>query len=230
MRVEADATVTQRPHLNQADVVTVGSHWNRKFVASAKRGYCRNVQTQSILTGNDQVTLQESSNSVPQSPETSKFTLQSAMKAERGSSIIALLSLTSALHGGGWSRPRPGRFTPGKVTRHPMYRRLGGQQGRSGEEQKISSPHPTPPHPGFGHRTVPPVTSRYADHDIPAHPNSPASFKSVEEKLRKMEEVGCSEIFKDSFSNARRYSHEDSTVWLCNSGIHRAGKRRGGDV
>jgi hypothetical protein len=24
------------------------------------------------------------------------------------------LSLTSALDGGGWSRPRPGRFTPGK--------------------------------------------------------------------------------------------------------------------
>jgi hypothetical protein len=30
------------------------------------------------------------------------------------------LSLTSALGGGGWSTPRPGRFTPGKETRYPL--------------------------------------------------------------------------------------------------------------
>jgi hypothetical protein len=35
--------------------------------------------------------------------------------------------------------PRPGRFTPGK-TRYPLYRRLGGPQGRSGRVQKISPP------------------------------------------------------------------------------------------
>jgi hypothetical protein len=33
------------------------------------------------------------------------------------------LSLTSALDVGGWSTPRPGRFTPGKETRYPLYRR-----------------------------------------------------------------------------------------------------------
>jgi hypothetical protein len=27
--------------------------------------------------------------------------------------------------------PRPGRFTPGKETRYPLYRRLGVPQGRS---------------------------------------------------------------------------------------------------
>jgi hypothetical protein len=42
------------------------------------------------------------------------------------------LSLTLALNGGGWSTPRPGHFTPGKETRYPLYRRLGGPQGRSG--------------------------------------------------------------------------------------------------
>jgi hypothetical protein len=29
----------------------------------------------------------------------------------------------------GWLAPRPGRFTPGKETRYPLYRRLGGPQG-----------------------------------------------------------------------------------------------------
>jgi hypothetical protein len=50
------------------------------------------------------------------------------------------LSLTSALDWGGWSTPRPGRFTPGKETRYPSYRRLSGPQGRSGRLQKISPP------------------------------------------------------------------------------------------
>ena len=35
--------------------------------------------------------------------------------------------------------PRPGRFTPGK-TRYPLYKRLGGPQGRSGQVWKISLP------------------------------------------------------------------------------------------
>jgi hypothetical protein len=32
--------------------------------------------------------------------------------------------------------PRPGRFTPGKETRYPLYRRLDGAQGRSGRMGK----------------------------------------------------------------------------------------------
>ena len=43
------------------------------------------------------------------------------------------LSLTSALDRGGWSTPRPGHFTPRKQTRYPLYRRLGGPQGQSGQ-------------------------------------------------------------------------------------------------
>jgi hypothetical protein len=50
------------------------------------------------------------------------------------------LSLTPALDGGGWSTPRPGRFTPRKDTRCPLYRRLCGPQGRSGRVRKISPP------------------------------------------------------------------------------------------
>ena len=44
---------------------------------------------------------------------------------------------------------------PRGKTRYPLYRRLGGPQGRSGWVQKISSP------PGFDPRTVQPVESRY---------------------------------------------------------------------
>jgi hypothetical protein len=43
--------------------------------------------------------------------------------------------------------PRPGHFTPGKETRWPLYRRLGGPQGRSGKVWKVSPP------PGFDPRT-----------------------------------------------------------------------------
>jgi ribosomal protein L3 len=42
------------------------------------------------------------------------------------------LSLTSAPDGVWWSTPRPGRFTPEKETQYPLYKRLGGPQGRSG--------------------------------------------------------------------------------------------------
>jgi hypothetical protein len=54
---------------------------------------------------------------------------------------------------GRWLTPRSGRFTPG-MTRYPLYRRLGGAQGRSGRIWKIS------PQPGFDPRTVQPVASR----------------------------------------------------------------------
>jgi hypothetical protein len=73
------------------------------------------------------------------------------------------LSLTSALDGGGWSTPSPGRFIPWKETRYPLYRKLDGPQGRSGRMRKTS------PQPGFDPRTVQPVASRYIDCTIPVH-------------------------------------------------------------
>jgi hypothetical protein len=56
----------------------------------------------------------------------------------------------------------PAALPPGK-TRYPMYRRLGGPQGRSGQVRKISLP------PGFDPRTVRPVASRYTNKAITAH-------------------------------------------------------------
>ena len=53
---------------------------------------------------------------------------------------------------------------PGK-TRYPLYRRLGGPQGRSGRVRKTSSP------PGFDPRIVQPEASRYTDWAIPAAVN-----------------------------------------------------------
>jgi hypothetical protein len=58
-----------------------------------------------------------------------------------------------------------------RKTRYPLYRRLRGSQGRSGRVQKISLP------PGFGPRTVQPVTSRYSDWVIPVHKTHTAHHK-----------------------------------------------------
>jgi hypothetical protein len=59
--------------------------------------------------------------------------------------------------------PRTGRFNPGKETRYPLYRRLGGLQSLYGRVQKISPPQ------GFDPRTAHPVVSRCTDYAIPAH-------------------------------------------------------------
>ena len=64
--------------------------------------------------------------------------------------------------GVGGQRHAPAALLPGK-TRYPLYRRLGGPQGRSGRVQKIL------PIPGFDPRTVQHVASRYTDWAIPAH-------------------------------------------------------------
>jgi len=51
------------------------------------------------------------------------------------------LSLTSALYGGEWSTPCPGRFIPGKETRHPLNRRLGGTPGPVWTGAENLAPH-----------------------------------------------------------------------------------------
>ena len=68
------------------------------------------------------------------------------------------LFLTSALEGGEGSASRPGRTLPPGKTRYPLYRRLGGPQGPSGQVRKISPP------PRFDPRTVQPVGIRYTDY------------------------------------------------------------------
>jgi hypothetical protein len=59
-------------------------------------------------------------------------------------------------------RHAPAALPPGK-TRYPLYRRLGGPQGRSGQVRKISPP------PGFDPPTNQSVAIRYTDWAIPAH-------------------------------------------------------------
>jgi hypothetical protein len=59
----------------------------------------------------------------------------------------------------GWVvNPTPGHFTSGKESQYPLYRRLGGPQGRSGRVRKISFP------PGFDSQTIQPVAGRFTDY------------------------------------------------------------------
>jgi hypothetical protein len=65
--------------------------------------------------------------------------------------------MITALEGGEWSVARSGRTLPPERTRYPLYRWLGGPQGRSGQVRKILPP------PGFDPRTAQPVVSHYTD-------------------------------------------------------------------
>ena len=61
------------------------------------------------------------------------------MKAQMGSKkYSSALYLTLSVDAGGWSTPSLGRFTPWKEILNPLYKRLGGLQGRSGRVRKIS--------------------------------------------------------------------------------------------
>jgi len=93
-----------------------------------------------------------------------KCTLVQAMRlcigrtAHRGSRGIALLCHDHGTRRGWGVSITPGPlFTSGK-TRYPLYRSLGGPQGRSGQVRKISPP------PGFDPRTFQPVASRCTDY------------------------------------------------------------------
>ena len=89
--------------------------------------------------------------------ETLIFTLEQTTKAKMGSRGIALLFLQPLRYMGvGGQRHAPAALPPGK-TRHSLYRRLGGLQGRSGRVRKISPPQ------RFDPGTVQPVASRYTD-------------------------------------------------------------------
>ena len=65
--------------------------------------------------------------------------------------------MTTALEGGEGSASWHSHSLPPGKTQYPLYRRLGGHQGRYGQVRKISSP------PGFDPQTVQPVASHYTD-------------------------------------------------------------------
>ena len=66
--------------------------------------------------------------------------------------------MTTALEGGEGSVSRPSRSLPPGKMRYPLYRRLCGPQGQSGQVRKISPP------PGFDPRAIQPIADRYTDY------------------------------------------------------------------
>jgi hypothetical protein len=67
--------------------------------------------------------------------------------AHRGSRCVALPFHDHGTRRGEGSASRPGRSLPPGETRYPLYRRLGGPQGRSGQVRKISPPPEFDPRP-----------------------------------------------------------------------------------
>jgi len=68
--------------------------------------------------------------------------------------------MTAALEGGEWSAARPGRTLPPGKTWYPFYMRLGGPQGRCGQEENLV---PT----GIRSRTVEPGSSVAIPTELP---------------------------------------------------------------
>jgi hypothetical protein len=81
---------------------------------------------------------------------------RTAHRGSRGTSIALPFRDHSNRRGEG-PASRPGSSLSSGKTRYPLYRKLGGPQGRSGQVRKISLS------PGFDTRTVQPVASRYTD-------------------------------------------------------------------
>jgi hypothetical protein len=76
---------------------------------------------------------------------------------------IALLFHDLDTSRGEWSAARPGRSLPPGKTWYPLYRRLGGPQGRSGQAENLAPP-------GFDSRTVQPLAQSLSRLSYPAHP------------------------------------------------------------
>ena len=80
--------------------------------------------------------------------------------------------MTAALEGGEWSAACPSHTLPPGKTRYPLYRRLGGRQGRSGRVENLAPP-------GFDPQTVQPVVSRYTDWATQPTPSSSVYYCSA---------------------------------------------------
>ena len=92
-----------------------------------------------------------------------KYTLVQALRlctgrtGHRGSRGIALLFHDHGTRRGWGLASRPVRSLPPGKTRYPLYRSLGGPQGRSGRAKNLAPP------PGIDPLTLQPVVSRYTD-------------------------------------------------------------------
>jgi len=99
--------------------------------------------------------------------------------------------MTTALEGGEGPASRPRRSLPPGKTRYPLYMRLGGPQGQSGQVRKISPP------PEFDPRTVQLVASRYT-----VYANWPTIFvKHLPKILREICLCPCYERVQGNIDN-----------------------------
>ena len=76
--------------------------------------------------------------------------------AQRMGRGIALLFHDRSTRRGEWSAARPGHTLPLGKTQYPLYRRLGGPQGRSGRAENLVLT-------GIRYRIVQPVVSHYTN-------------------------------------------------------------------
>ena len=97
------------------------------------------------------------------------MTVEQPMKAQRGVEILPYSFFNLAAGWGVWLTPHSSRFSTG--TRYPLYRSLGGPQGRSGRVRKILFT------PGFDPRTVQSVAIRYTEYTIPTRRAFAKRFK-----------------------------------------------------
>jgi hypothetical protein len=81
---------------------------------------------------------------------------------QRVQTYSTTLSLILAVDGGGGLKTTLRPLIPEKEIWYPLYKRLGGPQGWSGQVRNIS------PTTWFDPRTVQPLASRFTDYNIPA--------------------------------------------------------------
>jgi hypothetical protein len=117
--------------------------------------------------------------------------------------------MITALEGGerSASPPRP-LLTPRK-NRYPLYRRLGGLQGRSGQLRKILSP------PEFDPRTVQPVAQSLYRLSYPAHEKVWVAYGNEGTNVCSTILVLTSKLsFRSVVSNTVDYKRVKSFPWL----------------
>jgi hypothetical protein len=98
--------------------------------------------------------------------------------------------MTTALEGGEGSVSRPGRSLPPGKTLYPLYRRLGGPQGRSGQVRKILLP------PGFDPR----ISSSYPV-------AIPTTLPGPQESTRMLQKIKPMHVSLEMASSDRGFKH-----------------------
>jgi len=88
-----------------------------------------------------------------------------------GRDIALIFHDRGTRRGGEWSAARPGCTLPTEKTRYPIYRMLGGSQGRSGQVENLV---PT----GIRSRTVQPVTQSLYRLSYRAHTHTRARTRT----------------------------------------------------